>query len=193
MKITPAIFALVAALLTTSCVFQAHTVSTADKADHHSVILYGRFDLKQDFAFGNKLAIYLQNLDTKSMVYIFFDPKHPLQVVQVKPGHYQLAGFVGVNSSHEKRVRQEFYGKRLPLSFIAAAGSQIYLGDFQGEVTSVEGQVYTGNTVNTLRTIDSIWKVKSFKNNFAGTTMDFREQYPKLRTIPAVSVFDGLN
>jgi hypothetical protein len=87
-----------------------------------------------------------------------------------------LAGFAGVNRMHEIRGRSEFPASRFTVPFTAPAGSQIYLGDFSGAAT-FDGML-------------SEWSVKSITNNFANTTVEFREKYRNLMNIPAVSIFE---
>ena len=36
----------------------------------------------------------------------------------------------------------------------------------------------------------SEWRIKFITNNFANTTVEFRENHPKLMTVPADSVFE---
>ena len=65
---------------------------------------------------------------------------------------------------------------RFTVPFTAPAGSQIYLGDFSGAAT-FDGML-------------SEWTVKSITNNFANTTVEFREKYRNLATSPSVSIFE---
>lgn len=158
------------------CAHQIAAISPAAPPDKNAVVLYGRFSLGRDYSFGNRLALWLKILDTQKSVYIYFDADQPVYGIAVQPGRYQLAGFVGVNNTHEVKVRREFPASRLTSPFAAAAGSQIYIGDFSGRTT------YDGML--------SEWRIKFITNNFANTTVEFRENHPKLMTVPADSVFE---
>jgi hypothetical protein len=158
------------------CALETPAISPSARPDKKAAILYGRFSIGHDFSAENRLALWLYNLDTQNSVYIYFDPDRPLYGIPVKPGCYQLAGFVGVNRLHEIRGRCTFPARRFTAPFTASAGSQIYLGDFLGTAT-FDGML-------------SEWRVKSITNNFANTTAEFREKYRNLMAVPAVSVFE---
>jgi hypothetical protein len=160
----------------TGCAHEAPAILPSARPDHKSAILYGRFGIGHEFSGENRLALWLQNLDAQSPVYIYFDPDQPVYCIAVKPGRYQVAGFVGVNRLHEIRGRRNFSTSRVTVPFTALPGSQIYLGDFYGAAT-FDGML-------------SEWSVKSATNNFSETTVEFREKYRNLMTVAAVSIFE---
>jgi len=162
--------------LLAACAHQTPAISRSAQPDKKAAILYGRFSISHDFAFKNQLALWLQNLDTQKPVYVYFEADQPVYAVQIKPGRYQMAGFVGMNRTHQIKGRHAFPTSRFTAPFTASPGSQIYLGDFSGTAT--------------FDSIISEWRVKSFTNNFANTTVEFREKYRNLMTVPAVSIFE---
>jgi|GEM_PF-2702524 hypothetical protein len=158
------------------CAHEAPAILPSAQLDDKLAILYGRFSIGREFSAENRLALWLQNIDVQNPVYIYFDPDQPVYCIAMKPGRYQVAGFVGVNRMHEVRGRREFPASRFTVPFTAPAGSQIYLGDFSGAAT-FDGML-------------SEWTVKSITNNFANTTVEFREKYRNLATSPSVSIFE---
>ena len=180
MKIFSAIVFAACLFLNASCAHLQPALSADAKPDTQSAVLYGRFSIGHNFAFKNKLALWLENVDTKHSIYIYFDENEPLYGIQVKPGRYRIVGFAGLNRTHEIKGRRT--GPLAHPSFPAPAGSQIYIGDFAGEV-SWDGMVST-------------WRLKSCTNNFAATTAEFREKYPLLGMPPVQSIFNppkGMN
>jgi len=161
------------------CAHQSPEILPSAHLDKKSAILYGRFSIGYEFSAENRLALWLQNLDAQSPVYIYFDPDQPVYCIAVKPGRYRVVGFVGVNRLHEIRGRREFPASRFTVPFTASAGRQIYLGDFTGTAT-FDGML-------------SEWSVKSALNNFAETTVDLREKYRNLATVPVGSIFESQN
>ena len=161
------------------CAHQTPAIKPSAQMDKKSAILYGRFSIGHEFSAENRLALWLQNLDAQSPVYIYFDPDLPVYCISVKPGKYRVVGFVGVNRLHEIRGRREFPASRFTVPFAAPASCQIYLGDFTGAAT-FDGML-------------SEWSVKSASNNFAETTVDLREKYRNLATVPVVSIFESKN
>jgi hypothetical protein len=174
MKIIPALFLAAGILMTVSCAHLEPALPSTAKPDSQSAMLYGRFSIGHNFAFKNKLALWLETVDTKHAIYIYFDENEPLYGIQVKPGHYRIVGFAGLNRTHEIKGRRT--GPLAQKTFLAPAGSEIYIGDFAGEVTW-DGMVST-------------WRLKSCTNNFAVTTAEFREKYPNLTALPPVSIFE---
>ncbi len=175
MKIIPAFFLTVAMLMTVSCAHLEPALSATAKPDSRSAMLYGRFSIGHNFAFKNKLALWLENADTKHAIYIYFDKNEPIYGLQVKPGRYRIVGFAGLNRMHEIKGRRT--EPMAQITFLAPAGSKIYIGDFAGEVTW-DGMVST-------------WRLKSCTNNFAVTTAEFREKYPNALALPPVSIFEA--
>lgn len=175
MKIPHCLFILPIALALTSCAFQAPLVATATQPDKHTAILYGKFDVNHDFVYENQLGLWLQNLDSEKSIYIFFDPAQPLKAVRAEPGRYRLAGIVGINRSHQVNARKLIPAGQMPPPFTVPEGSEVYLGDYTGSVT-YDGFVAT-------------WGLTRLKDRFDITTVEFREKYPNLRGIPAVSIF----
>ena len=167
-------------LFCAACVHVASPLPPAAKADHETAILYGRFDISHQYAFGFRLGLWLQNLDTEKPVYLYFDPDRSVYAVQVKPGHYRVAGFVGLTHEDQIRARKPYppdgFMGRMFTSFYVAPEAQIYLGDYKGHVT------YDGVMVK--------WGLDSSANRFTETTLEYRRKYPNLVTAPAVSVFN---
>ena len=162
--------------LLAGCAHESPAILPSVQPDKKTAILYGRFSIGHEFSAENRLALWLQNPDTQAQVYIYFDPDQPVYCITVKPGRYRVAGFVGVNRLHEIRGRREFPASRFTALFTAPAGSQIYLGDFSGTAT-FDGML-------------SEWSVEPITNNFAATTVEFREKYRNLMMVPAVSAFE---
>jgi hypothetical protein len=170
------LLALAPLLLAVSCAFQTPSVSVRTSPESRLAILYGRFDISNNFVMGNSLGLWLQNLDTQKPVYIFFAPYQPFKALLVPPGNYQVTGFVGINRSHKIEGRWAFHhaGQISPV-FTAQAGVPTYLGDFLGTIA------YDGEVAN--------WGIKHWQNHFDDTSMDFRQKFPQLRLLPVNSIF----
>jgi hypothetical protein len=169
------------ALLLLSCAHRAPAFSPNAAPDPRSAVFYGRFSINNGMnMFENKLALWLKNTDTKYNVYIYFDEAQPVYAVQVPAGPYRVAGFAALTRLHKLDGRQTFWIRGEPAAitrpFEAAAGSEIYLGDFTGHAT-FDGVICE-------------WKVDSVTNNFVGTSREFREKYPNLRTASVTDVKD---
>ena len=174
MKISPALFLAAGILMTVSYAHLEPALPSSAKSDGQSAVLYGRFSIRHNFAFKNKLALWLENADTQHAIYIYFDEDEPLYGIQVKPGRYRVVGFAGLNRTHKIEGRRT--GSSAQKAFLAPAGSEIYIGDFAGEIT------WDG--------LLSTWRLKSCTNNFAVTTAEFREKYPLLGMRPVQSIFN---
>ena len=128
----------------------------------------------------NKLALWMRNTDTRQNIYAFFDPDRPVYAMQVKTGHYKILGYVALNRTHQIEGRISFSSNGKPVSisrsFEAVAKSQIYIGDFRGHAT------YDGMMME--------WNIDSVTNNFAGTTLEFRQEYPNLGSLPVTSIHE---
>lgn len=166
-------------LLVSSCAHRSPMFSPTAKLDPNSAILYGRFSINHDRnIFKNKLALWLQNTDTKHNVYVYFDEEQPVYAVQVKAGHYRIAGYAALNRTHQIKSRVPFQsgGKPAALTrqFKAAAHSEVYLGDFTGH-TTFDGTVFE-------------WNVDSVTNKFTTTTLEFRKNYPNLGSLPVTPI-----
>lgn len=169
------------ALLLLSCAHRTPAFSPRAKPNSKSVVLYGRFSVNHDKnMFENELALWLQNTDTRRNLYLYFDPAQPVYAVQVKAGHYRIAGFAAATRLHKMEARLPFQTHGEPAAitrtFEAAAGSQIYLGDYTGHAT-FDGVVFH-------------WKLDSVTNNFVATSLEFREKYPNLLMLPVTAVMD---
>ena len=173
MKIVPVIILAAGILLTAACAHLEPALPPQAKADPKSAVIYGRFSLADDFAFKNKMALWLENMDTRHPLYLYFDHGEPLYSVRVKPGAYRIMGFVGLNRTHEIKTRSPI--RLLQTVFYATAGSETYLGDFTGMVK--------------WDSVFFIWGIKSCTNNFAATTAEFRAKYPLLTPTSTQSVF----
>ena len=146
------------ALSVVSCAHFQSPLSADTRLDHRSAVVYGRFSIGHHWAFKNKLALWLVNVDNQKPVYLFFDENEPVYAVHVKPGTYQVSGFVGLNRARQIEARKEIPGFQKP--FVVAADAVIYLGDFSGE-TEWDGMMV------------STWRRKSRTDNFVGTTREF--------------------
>ena len=173
MKIVPVIILAAGILLTAACAHLEPVLPPQAKADPQSAVLYGRFSLADEFAFKNKLALWLENMDTKDPLYLYFDPGEPLYSVRVKTGTYRIMGFAGLNRTHAIKMLHPL--RELQTVFYATAGSETYLGDFTGMVK--------------WDSMFFVWGMRSCTNNFAATTAEFRAKYPLLPATSAQSVF----
>lgn len=168
-------------LLLTSCVHRSPEFSPAAKANPNAAIFYGRFLVNENKnMYENKLALWLQNMDTKRNVYLYFDPGNPLYAVQVAAGRYRVVGYAAANRAHQSEGHRPFsddqHMVRLSRPFAVAAGSVTYLGDYSGHAT------YDGLFME--------WNLDSWTNNFIRTSLEFRERYPNLRTTPVASMLE---
>lgn len=169
-----------ALLFGASCAHFESNLSSAAKPDGASALLYGRLTQRHTFSAGLKIALWLENVDTRKSVFIGFDESRPFCVVRVKPGNYRIAGFLGTNRSHQIKGQESFVpvgpGAGINRPFRAEPGSQTYLGDYTAEAT--------------LDDFIEHYKMNGITNNFTATTVEFREKYVKLATVAAVSIFE---
>ena len=176
MKHLRLIFLTASLLLTASCAHLQSPLPAAAKPDGKTAVLYGRFSVGRNFAFHNKLALWLVNDGTRDSIYLYFDPDQPVYGIRVKPGNYHVQGFAALNRMQKVEGRKII--PQVPRPFTVAAGSETYLGDYLGETK------WDGVMVAT-------WRIKSWTNNFAATTAEFRQQCPQLAMTPAASIFAG--
>ncbi len=166
-------------LACTSCAYFNHPLEPSDTVSRKNAVIYGRFNLTQDNDDGFQLGLWLENLKTKSPVYLSFLSTNSIYAVDVKPGDYRINGFIAINREHKLKARQFFPpttpGKPINTTFAASPGEQIYLGDYSGRVT------YDRIMVE--------WKVESLVNNFEVTTAEFRMKYPGIPYARAISIF----
>ncbi len=179
MKLLKSAFAVALLLAVTSCTYFNHPLEPGDTVSRKNAVLYGRFNLTQDNDDGFQLGLWLENVKTKSPVYLSFLATNSSYAVDVKPGDYRINGFIAINREHQLKARHYFppttAGKPIRTTFAAVAGAQIYLGDYSGRVT------YDRIMVE--------WKVESLRNNFEFTTSEFRMKYPRLPYARATSIF----
>lgn len=185
-----AIFFPLLAVCLVSCAYQTPPISMKAGPDHDRAILFGRFAAESDYVMGNKLLLWLENVEDHESVYINFDKEHPVSAVTVKPGRYRLIGFAGITRLHSLVGRRRItpagqWLKILMEPFNVPAGTEVYIGDFTGSMDlSFSGNPYGGGYQE--------WKLEKLENRFAQTTVDFRGQYPNLVAEPARTVFDPL-
>jgi hypothetical protein len=167
-------------LLLVSCADLVPPVASTFKPDNNTTILYARLNLEDRVSIGNRLAIWLENLDLKKPVYIYFDKNKPVYAISASPGHYRLMGFAAIDMTHRilgKDVFQEKDSKqKIVFSFEAQTNSAVYIGDFTGYAK--------------INLVAEEWAIRSVTNNFAQTTAGFRQQYPNLSNLPVVSIFE---
>jgi hypothetical protein len=163
-----------------SCAHQIPPVLLNYKPDNQSAIIYGRFIIGSDFAFGNRLALWLQNLDDKKSIYIYFDRDQPLYAIQAEPGQYQVTGVAGIDMTHRILGRRRFQSNEIngviSVPFKASANTAIYIGDFDGKA-QIDG-------------LTEEWQIESLTNNFSETTKEFHQKYLNLLAIPVISAFE---
>lgn len=180
MKAFRIIFWSLLVVLLASCAHLVPPVTSTFKPDNNTTVVYARLDLEKNISLGNRLALLLRNTDLNKSVYMYFDRQKPVYAISVEPGHYFLLGFAGVDMTHRVLGQTAFYNKDLKkdfaLSFEARTNSAVYIGDFVGCAK-----------VNLLA---EEWAIKSFTNNFVGTTVAFHKDYSNLTNIPVISIFD---
>ena len=166
-------------LFCASCAYFSTPLKPADKPNHKSAILFGRFNLIKNNQDGFKLGLWLQNTQTGKSHYFSFLEDQPLYGVPVTPGKYRVVGFVCSNREHEIKSRNRFpqigLAELIGRPFEAASATAVYIGDYTGEAT------YDSLTAH--------WQVKSATNNYVTTTREFRGKYQQLIFMPAVSIF----
>jgi hypothetical protein len=183
MKIFKSTLAVALLLACTSCTYFNHPLEPRDTVNRKNAVLYGRFNLTQDNDDGFQLGLWLENVKTKSPVYLSFLATNSIYAVDVKPGDYRIQGFIAINREHQLKARHQFPpttpGKPIRTTFTAESGAQIYIGDYSGRVT------YDRIMVE--------WKVESLRNNFEFTTAEFRMKYPGIPYARATSIFQTGN
>jgi hypothetical protein len=172
-------------LLCVSCVFYATPVKRAGQMNKNDAILYGRFDYGQYFAAELNPAwfttgLWIRNETTGQTHYIQFKETNMVYGVQVEPGSYRILGLVRSDNEHGVKSRVEFPSTNpaawLTGSFEAHKGEQIYIGDYRCENSLDYPILHT--------------RLYSGTNNFAATTVEFRNNYPELMATAAISIFD---
>ena len=167
-------------ILLVSCAHLIPPVPSTFKPDNNTAVVYARLDLEKHAAFGTRLALWLQNMNSNKFVYMYFDHQQPVYAITVDPGRYRLIGLAGIDMTHRVLDQTPFYDKDLKEQFIlpfeARTNSAVYLGDFVGYAK--------------VNLVAEEWAIKSFTNNFAETTIAFHQDYPNLTNLPVVSIFD---
>ena len=158
-------------LLATSCAHFEPALAPEAKPKPGTAVLYGRFVIGDNFAYKNKLALWLKNEDTGHSLYIYFDHDEPLYGIRVKPGHYRIAGYAALERSHEIKHREPT--TQPTQIFAVPAGREVYLGDFTG-VVSWDGAIFT-------------WGITGLTNQFTATTIEFRQKCPHFANWRAIS------
>ncbi len=168
-------------MLLASCAHVIPPVTSTFKPDDNTTIIYARLDLEKHVSFGNRLVLWLQNMDSNTPVYMYFDQQQPIYAIPVELGHYRLIGLAGVDMTHRILDKSPFYEKDLKeeftLPFEARTNSAVYIGDFVGYAK--------------VNPIAEEWAIKSFTNNFVETTMVFHKDYPNLTNLSVISIFDS--
>lgn len=140
-----------------------------------------RLNLEDRISMGNRIALWLENVDLNKPVYIYFDKNRPVYAITVEPGHYRLIGFAGIDMTHRILGRRAFHGKNSKETFVvpfeARTNSAVYIGDFIGYAK--------------VNLVAEEWALKTGTNNFAGTTIEFHKEYPNLANLPVFSVFES--
>lgn len=137
-------------------------------------MIYGRFELGSDFNAGNHLALWILRADSKKEYFIRFNDADLVCCISVNAGRYNVVGFVGTDSEHRIWGRKKFPAS---FPFEVRTNSATYIGDFAGRTTYDFGGMLQE------------WKIKGITNNFAGTTEDFRRNFPNLISVPVYSAF----
>lgn len=169
-------------ILLASCAHVIPPVTSTFEPDNNTTVVYARLDLEKNISLGNRLALSLVNTDLNKPVYMYFDQQKPVYAITVDPGHYRILGLVGVDMTHRVLGQAAFYNKDLKedftMSFEAQKNSAVYIGDFVGYAK--------------VNLFAEEWAIKSFTNNFVGTTVAFHKDYSNLSKIPVISIFDPM-
>ena len=180
MKTLRIIFLGLVAILLVSCAELVPPVSSTFKPDNNTTVLFARLNLEKRVSLGNRIALWLQNLDSKKSVYIYFDQNQPVYAITAEPGRYRLMGAAGIDMTHRVLDRDLFREKgskgKYYLPFEVRTNSAIYLGDFVGYAK--------------VNLVAEEWAIKSVTNNFDQTTEDFRKTYPNLASLQVFSIFE---
>lgn len=139
-----------------------------------NAVVYGCFANEPNFSFGNRLALRLHNEDVKREYLIELKKTNSVYGITVEPGKYYIAGFVATFVDHRTVGRVAFTNS---VSFEVKANCLTYLGDFLGNEKIVG-------------LAEQDWSLTDYTNNFNKTTEEFRNRFPNLAAVPAVSVFD---
>jgi hypothetical protein len=128
MKFARTILICATAMLFVSCAHFSKPLDQSFHPDTNASVIYGRFELGPEFSTGNQLALWLAggNSNTK---YIQFKNADPISCIPVKPGRYNIIGFIGTDVDHRIWGRQKF---RKSFQFNVPSNSAVYLGDFAG-------------------------------------------------------------
>jgi hypothetical protein len=182
MKIIRAtLWGLPAVFLSTSCAPLIPPVSSAFTPNEKTSVLYARLNLEHHTSLGNHLALWLRNLDSTNSFYIYFDQNQPVYAITVNPGHYRIMGCAGIDVTHRVLTREVFHmenpGKGFVIPFQVPAHTAVYIGDFTGYAK--------------VNLVAEEWSLKFATNDFAQTTINFRQEYPNLASLPTASIFES--
>ena len=169
----------------TSCVFYTDPVERAGEVGKNSALLYGNFYYGQHFSEEPDpkwftTGLWIKNADTGRKLYVEFKDTNSVYAVEVKPGWYCIMGFVRSDNEHGVKDRSAFHQTNTPAAltepFEVQSGDQIYIGDYIWE-TKLDYPILH-------------WNLKSITNNFAATTVEFRQRYPERLIAPTKSIFE---
>jgi len=167
-------------VLLASCAHLVPPVSATFTPDENTAVLYARLNLEDRISMGNRIALWLENVDLKKPVYIYFDKNRPVYAITIEPGHYRLIGFAGIDMTHRILGRRVFHEKNSKKTFVvpfeARTNSAVYIGDFIGYAK--------------VNLVEEEWALKTVTNNFAGTSIEFHKEYPNLTNLPVFSIFE---
>lgn len=142
----------------------------------NNAVVFGRFTIGPDFAFGNDLALRLCSEDSKRVYLIQFHKKDSVRAISVKPGRYRVAGYLATYIDHRPIG---YIDTPVTGVFEVKSNAATYLGDFTG---------YAKISATTQE-----WGSKGMTNNLSATKHEFQLQYTNLSTVTVLSAPDQLN
>jgi len=137
-------------------------------------IVYGRFSTPAGFAFGNEIALRLCSQDGNRVYLIRCQDKDSMYGIAVEPGHYKIDSLLAVFIDGRPVGGSRIRGTGV---FQVRSNTATYLGDFSGWLKLGP----TGERSS----------VHAIKNNFIGTTDDWKELHPQFASVPTLSIFEA--
>ena len=155
--------------------FEPNISPEAGAGYRSSAILYGRFYLKtypRAIQATSKLPSgFAGDVDTQKPTYICFDESQPLRVIQVKPGHYQIAGYLATNRAclPRERFRPPVFDPDWPGRFYiypVACGSS--------RLTNISGRFAAEATLD--GTFPMLADLRGITYRFTAASVEYREK-----------------
>lgn len=168
-------------LLLSGCANYTKRATPAERVDHTSAYLYGRFYIDAPngaLSLDGQVSMGLvMKCDDGSIYNLKFYNANPVFAVKVKPATCSLKEIIYSNVDGYVVERQPYTGTDLQ-SLALTAGQAYYLGDYAAKFTAT--LQYRGAIWN--------WALAKVVRNYEITSYEIKSSYPELSTLPATDI-----